>query len=278
MRGLAAMSAPKCAGAAMSRALLYPTPGWPAPSVACVMLSGEEPLERSLPNLVVDFSGPLLLQDRMTVHLQSVIGAADSQTLSDELVRALLESGEELVRDVLPRSDSDSECDAPSGYCWDLGHLLHIEDPPLRRCCIQIVHVADDLGFLRVPLRSHVGVGNVEFLQVGRHQDWMVENIATVHVPQVRQSSIFLQRVPWLVGSSEVFWTHLREIGGFLLSGRVICRRSTSAGSPTQLHGSLPVAWWAAARPRVSAATVPRARLHSRGPSTFLGIGASSSC
>ena len=43
MRGLAAMRGPKCAGAAMSRALLVPILDWPAPSVACVKLSSVRP-------------------------------------------------------------------------------------------------------------------------------------------------------------------------------------------------------------------------------------------
>ena len=58
----------------------------------------------------------------------------------------------ELVRDVLSRSDSDSER-ASSGDCGDFGHVLHFADPPLKRRCIQVVHVADDLCFLEVPLR-----------------------------------------------------------------------------------------------------------------------------
>ena len=43
MRGLAAMRAPRCAGAAMSRALMYQIPDWPALSVACVILSSVRP-------------------------------------------------------------------------------------------------------------------------------------------------------------------------------------------------------------------------------------------
>ena len=41
-------------------------------------------------------------------------------------------------------SDSDSECDASSSNCGDFGHLLHVADPPLKRRCIQVVHVVDD--------------------------------------------------------------------------------------------------------------------------------------
>ena len=50
MRDFAAVKASKCAGAAMSRALLYPILDWPALSVACVKLSWEEAPERTLPS------------------------------------------------------------------------------------------------------------------------------------------------------------------------------------------------------------------------------------
>ena len=43
MRGLAALRAARFAGAAVSRALLYPLPDWLALSVACVMLSSVRP-------------------------------------------------------------------------------------------------------------------------------------------------------------------------------------------------------------------------------------------
>ena len=43
IRGLAAMKAPRCAGRATSRALLYPTPVWLALSVACSELSSVNP-------------------------------------------------------------------------------------------------------------------------------------------------------------------------------------------------------------------------------------------
>ena len=49
----------------MSRALIHPIPDWPALSVACTMLSSVKPLDRSLSNLVVDFSGSFLMQDRV---------------------------------------------------------------------------------------------------------------------------------------------------------------------------------------------------------------------
>ena len=44
----------------------------------------EEALERALPSLVADFSSPSLLQDRVAVHSQDVVDAADSQTFQWE--------------------------------------------------------------------------------------------------------------------------------------------------------------------------------------------------
>ena len=45
--------------------------------------------------------------------------------------------GQELVRDVLSRSDSHSKCYALLGDCGDFGHILYIADSSLGRCCIQ---------------------------------------------------------------------------------------------------------------------------------------------
>ena len=147
-----------------SRALLNPILDWPALSVACVILSSvrpkEEPLKRSLPHLVVDFCSPLFTQDCVAVNSQCVVDAAESQTLPEEgkfrlwvlaLPNAFVHCSndvcfaQELLRDVLSRSDSDSNCDASSGGCGDLGHLLHVTNSPLGRRCIQIVHVVGDL-------------------------------------------------------------------------------------------------------------------------------------
>ena len=158
----------------MSRALLFRIPGWPALSVACVILSfvrpGKRPFKRPLPNFVADFCSPLFLEDGMAVHSQ-VVDAAHSHTLSEEgkfrlWVLAELDAivhcsndvcfAQELVRYVLSRSDSDSECDASRGSCGDFGHVLHVADPPLKSRCIQVVHVVDDFCFSggSAPLRS----------------------------------------------------------------------------------------------------------------------------
>ena len=98
--------------------------------------------------------------------------------------------GQELVRDVLLGSDSDSECDASSGTCGGFCHVLHVADPPPGSRCIQVVHVLGDFCFLGVPLRSDFGVGDIEFLHEGRgrHQDWATQNVTIVHVPQVHHS------------------------------------------------------------------------------------------
>ena len=96
---------------------------------------------------------------------------------------------QELVRDELPRPDSNSECDAAGGNCRDFGHALHVADPPPRRCCIQVVHVVDDFCFQWVPPRSDSGVGDIEILQEGRHQDRVTHNVTVAHVPLICQTS-----------------------------------------------------------------------------------------
>ena len=83
MRGLAAMSAPKCAGDAVSRALLNPIRDWPALSVACSELSSVtsgKSLSRNLcPNLIVDFSSSFLWQDCVAMHPGDVVDAANDK-------------------------------------------------------------------------------------------------------------------------------------------------------------------------------------------------------
>ena len=66
----------------MSRALLHPIPDRPALSAARSMLYSVKPgksLSRDpLSNLVIKFSGALLLQDRVAVHSKNVVDAADT--------------------------------------------------------------------------------------------------------------------------------------------------------------------------------------------------------
>ena len=73
----------------------------------------------------------------------------------------------------------------PEGNCGDFGHPLHIADPPVKRRCVQVVHVADDFCFLGVPLRSDFGVGDVKLLQEERHQDRVTHDVTIVHVPLI---------------------------------------------------------------------------------------------
>ena len=163
----------------------------------------EQPLKRSLSNLVVDFSGSFLLQDRMTVHSETfadeskfclrVLTQLDTFVHSSNDVRLC----QALVLDELSKSHGDSECDASSGYCGD--HVLHVLIFPLRRCCTRVVHVVIDFRFQR---GSFIGV--VEFMQVRRHQDRVTHDVTIIHVPLIRQASIFLQRVPRVVGSGEL--------------------------------------------------------------------------
>ena len=109
----------------------------------------EEPFERPLPHLVVDFCSPLFLKDCEAMHSQDVVDAANSQTLPEEgkfRLRVLSELdtfvhgandiglGRELVRGKLSWSDSDSECDASKGSCGDSGHVAN---HPHNRHCIQ---------------------------------------------------------------------------------------------------------------------------------------------
>ena len=137
---------PRCAGAATSRAFFnrFRT----GLSVACSMLSsvkpGKSPLKRSLSHLFINFSGSLLLQDRVAVHLEDVVVTTNAKA-------------------------SDSECHASSGFCRDLGHIMHVTKCPLRRCCTQVIHEVNDFRFLWVSICSNFRDGVVEFMQVGRH-------------------------------------------------------------------------------------------------------------
>ena len=101
---------------------------------------------------------PLFLQDFVAVNLQDVVDAADAQTFSKEgelclRILAMLDAivhctddfslVQELVRDELPRSDSNSECDATVCNCRVLGQAPDVANFPLKRCCVQVVHVVD---------------------------------------------------------------------------------------------------------------------------------------
>ena len=64
--------------------------------------------------------------------------------------------------------------------------------------------MADDFSFQLVPLRSDSGVGDIEILQEGRHQDRVTHDGAVIRVPQFCQASVFLQRMLRVVGSGEL--------------------------------------------------------------------------
>ena len=116
----------------------------------------EEPFERRLPDLVVDFCCTLFLRDCVAVNLYVVVDTADAQTFSKQgelRLRVLAELdalvhcadddclAQDLVRDELPRSNRDSECDATIGNCRGFGHAPHVADSPLGWRCIQIILV-----------------------------------------------------------------------------------------------------------------------------------------
>ena len=203
------MRALKCARAAMSRALLYPIPdSCTERRLRHTVLheTREEPFERPLSNLIVYLCSSLFLKDCVAVYSQDVVDAVNSHTLSEDgkfRLRVLAKLiafvhcsndvylAEELVRNVLSRSNSDSECDASSGNCAELGLVLHVTDPPLKKRCIEVVLAVDDFCFLVVALRYNFGVGGVKFLQEGRHQDRVTHDVTVIHVPQVCQASVF---------------------------------------------------------------------------------------
>ena len=118
MRGVAAVGAPRCAGPAMSRALLYPVPDWLELSVACVILCSVNP--------IVDFSSSFSLQDRVAVHLKDVVDTADAEALTEEgkfCLRALTEL----------HAFMHSSTDMCFGQELFRGQQAHLVNFPLRR-------------------------------------------------------------------------------------------------------------------------------------------------
>ena len=129
----------------MSRALWYPILDRPALSVACIKLSSVNPgraSNRPLSNLVVDFSGSFLLQDRVAGRMCLI-------RLTPRLSRGRANSV--AVRNELSVLHGNSDCDTSSSYCGDLGKFVHVVNFPLRRWV------------------SFFGV--IEFMHVRRHQD-----------------------------------------------------------------------------------------------------------
>ena len=96
----------------------------------------EEPFERPLPDLMIDRCSTVFLQDCVAVNPQDVVDTANSQTLPKEgelclLILAKLDAlvhctddvcpAQELVRDELPRPNSDSERDVAISDCRGFG-------------------------------------------------------------------------------------------------------------------------------------------------------------
>ena len=118
-----------------------PCPFFSNPGLACtprcllqtvLRESREEPLKRSLSNLIEDFGSSSFFQNCMTVHSEDVADFADTKALAKESTLCLwvltqLDSfvhgpndiglGQELVRDEVPRSNSDPEL-VDSGCGW----------------------------------------------------------------------------------------------------------------------------------------------------------------
>ena len=162
----------------------------------------EEPFERPLSNLVVDFCSPLFLKDCVAVYCQDVVWQSWTRSCIARMTSAL------------PKS-------------WSAMHCRSLTETPSVRLPAVTVETlamfctspsrgaaADVFCFLRVPLRSDFCVGQVEFQQEGRHQEGVTQNVTIVHVPSVRKASVFLQRVTRVVQL---------EVGGYLLSDWVIC-------------------------------------------------------
>ena len=122
--------------------------------------TGEEPFEGPLSNFIVDRRCTLFLQDCVAVNPQDVVDTADAETLPEEgkfrlWVLAKLDAfvhgsddvclAQELVRDELPRPDSNSECGAAG--CGGFGQAPNVANFPLRRCCVQVGHEVEDFRF-----------------------------------------------------------------------------------------------------------------------------------
>ena len=107
------------------------------------------------------------------------------------------------------------------------------------------------------PLRPCVS--DVEVLKERWHQDWVTHDVTVIHVPLIRRAFAFLQRVLWVVGTGELLWA--TKTGSWLTPAVwSVCRRCSSAGSFEPIQGRVPAACRGATLPRISAATVPKAR------------------
>ena len=125
----------------------------------------------------------------------------------------------------------------------------------------------DDFRFQWVPFSSDPGIGNIEVLQKGQHQDVVAHDVTVA--PLIRQACVFLQRVPRVMSTGELFWaTKLEVCQPCNLAAWSAWSCCSPAGSFTPTQGRVPAPCRAAMLPRASTATIPRARLHSSRPST----------
>ena len=126
MRGFAAVRAPKCAESRDVSRSFVPHPGLACTECRLRHTVWEEALERPLPNLVEDFSSPFLMQDRVAVHSQDVVDAADSQTFPWESKFCLR---------VLAQLNAFVHCSNDIRLGQELkrhlGHVLHVTKFPL---------------------------------------------------------------------------------------------------------------------------------------------------
>ena len=93
----------------------------------------------------------------------------------------------------------------------------------------------------------------------------MAHNVTVVHVPLIRQASVFLQRVLRIMGTCVLFWAPKLEVCCFLQFGRMVCLQSLFLCRVIQRQskeGCPPLA----ARQcfLASAATIPRTKLQRR--------------
>ena len=175
---------------------------------------------------------------------------------------------QELVRDELPRPDSNFECDATSGNHGDFGQGPNVVYFLLRRCYVQVVHVVNDFRFQWVPA----------LLRLWR---WRRRGPAEKVAPGMGDTPN--HRRPRAAGPPRLRSSTTRAAGHE--HRLTACSCCSSAESFTPIQGRVPAACRAAVLPRASAAIMPRAKLHSSGPSTSpcsaprsLGIGGSPSC
>ena len=164
-----------CAGAAMSRALLYLIPDWPALSVACFRETREEPLKRPLSNLILDFR-IVWPRTRRTWLTQltprlSRMRATYVCVSSHNWTRSCTTR----MTSALAKSWSAMNCRGPTAtvevlqglrvWCFQLGQVVHVTNFPLKRCYTQVVHVVNDDRFLWGSFRSNFRIGVFEFQQ-----------------------------------------------------------------------------------------------------------------